>query len=335
MSNHTESYRDRINNLAVVFVLNWNGTEDTCRLLRALKKSAVPYPVWVVDNGSEQDDSDLFKKAFAGVETLRITPNRGFAGGVNWAIDEAKKRGFRYAYEINNDCFVEVDPISPCVTLAETDSSIFAVGSCEPSKRHYYCKMIGPCGGAPCDSPGGFAILFRVDEFVSLGGLDERFFCYDEETDLLWRACNAGMRNMICPDSIVEHRHQGSDKNGNALYYRTRNRFLLKRKHLFGRPVYAIGTAASFVPLVIRSFPKERDIWFGWTQGLLHAFVFRYGKRPPPRKGSAVFFPLFVIVFGIAQVAFKIKNTFCTTLRQLYSISVTRETKKSHTEQNG
>ena len=312
----------------VVFALNWNGTEKTCALLRSLRKARVSLPVWIVDNGSQKDDSDQFKLAFPGVEVLRIQENQGFAGGVNWAIREANRRGFCYAYEINNDCIVDSDPVTPCVRLAELHPDTFAIGS-----RNRFFASDGtpgkwgpesnpdsldwePDGFRRSESPSGCAVLFRIEPFLLFGGLDERFHCYDEETDLFWRAGDAGFKCATCLDSFVFHYHQGSDINGNAIYYRTRNRFLLKRKHLFDRPVYAIGTAASFLHVVLNSFPKDFDTWGSWTQGVLHALIFRYGRRSgPPSHWLVLLFPLLVAIFGLAQMLIQSKHAIVKVFR--------------------
>lgn len=314
----------------VAFTLNWNGTEKTCNLLRSFRDAGTKVPVWVVDNGSDKDDSALFRNVLPSVEILRIAKNRGFAGGVNWAIQEAEKRGFRYAYEINNDCIFDSDPVWPCVKLAEAHPEVFAVGS----RNRFFSQDGTPGKWGPesdpesgdwkqdgfrrSDSPSGCAVLFRVKEFLRFGGLDERFHCYDEETDLFWRAGDSGLTCATCLASFVEHYHQGSDINGNAIYYRTRNRFLLKRKHFSGRPVYALGTAAGFSHAAVKSFPRGIEIWGSWTQGIVHAILGCYGRRPgPPSKWLVLMFPFMVACFGFLRILFNFKQKVSGLIRRV------------------
>jgi GT2 family glycosyltransferase len=58
------------------------------------------------------------------------------------------------------------------------------------------------------------------------GYFDERFFCYGEEAEWCWRMERCGLTSAVCPDSLVIHKRFGSDRNGNALYYLVRNRFI-------------------------------------------------------------------------------------------------------------
>jgi len=46
----------------------------------------------------------------------------------------------------------------------------------------------------------------RREEWTRLGGFDEQYFLYYEETDWLWRARRAGARLGIAPDARVVHR---------------------------------------------------------------------------------------------------------------------------------
>jgi GT2 family glycosyltransferase len=45
----------------------------------------------------------------------------------------------------------------------------------------------------------------RKDLFEKLGGFDERFFLFFEDTDLCRRIKNAGFEVWYCPDSVFTH----------------------------------------------------------------------------------------------------------------------------------
>src|SRR5260370_38008551 len=70
-------------------------------------------------------------------------------------------------------------------------------------------------------------MLIRLEAMERAGYFDERFFCYCEETAWCWRALESGWSVVVCGESVVQHRREGSDQNMNARYYRTRNQFLL------------------------------------------------------------------------------------------------------------
>ena len=70
---------------------------------------------------------------------------------------------------------------------------------------------------------------------------------YYEETDWLSRAREHGYRIRYEPSAVVYHRESGSSGGGwmtpFKLYYATRNRPYLVRKHSTSRPAYAYFTA--------------------------------------------------------------------------------------------
>jgi hypothetical protein len=70
-------------------------------------------------------------------------------------------------------------------------------------------------------------MLVRLAALERHGYFDERFFCYHEEVEMCWRLTASGLSLVIASDSVVHHYQAGSDVDGNSLYYRVRNSFLL------------------------------------------------------------------------------------------------------------
>jgi GT2 family glycosyltransferase len=54
-------------------------------------------------------------------------------------------------------------------------------------------------------SASAAAALYRRDAFLAVGGFDERFFCYYEDTDLGFRLRLAGNRCWYVPAAVVQH----------------------------------------------------------------------------------------------------------------------------------
>jgi len=82
--------------------------------------------------------------------------------------------------------------------------------------------------------PSGCAALYRREMFDEVGGFDERFFLYCEDTDLGLRARWKAWECLYVPDAIVEHRYSHSAGKASVLkaYNVERNRLFVAVKDL-------------------------------------------------------------------------------------------------------
>jgi GT2 family glycosyltransferase len=71
---------------------------------------------------------------------------------------------------------------------------------------------------------GAFFACSRV-VWQRLGGMDESYFMYHEDTDLSLRCHLAGLRVTYCPDAVAVHAYDFS-RNARKMYLLERNRFL-------------------------------------------------------------------------------------------------------------
>jgi GT2 family glycosyltransferase len=81
--------------------------------------------------------------------------------------------------------------------------------------------------------PSASAALYRRAMLYELGGFDERFFLYCEDTDLGLRARWAGWKCLYVPEAIVEHRYSHSAGRASPLkaYFVERNRLFVLAKN--------------------------------------------------------------------------------------------------------
>jgi len=103
--------------------------------------------------------------------------------------------------------------------------------------------------------PSGAAALYRRSMLESIGGFDDRFFLYCEDTDLGLRARWAGWKCWYVPEAVVEHHYSHSAGRASPLkaYYVERNRLFVAAKN-FPAPMLA---AAPLVSLA-------RYCWHAW-----------------------------------------------------------------------
>jgi GT2 family glycosyltransferase len=93
--------------------------------------------------------------------------------------------------------------------------------------------------------PSGSAALYRRAMLEQIGGFDDDFFLYCEDTDLGLRARWAGWKCLYVPGAVVEHHYSHSAGGASPLkaYYVERNRLFVVAKNFPAR----MAAAAPFV----------------------------------------------------------------------------------------
>jgi len=89
--------------------------------------------------------------------------------------------------------------------------------------------------------PSGSAALYRRAMLQEIGGFDDSFFLYCEDTDLGLRARWAGWKCLYEPGAVVEHHYSHSAGRASAVkaYYVERNRLFVLAKNFPGRMLAA------------------------------------------------------------------------------------------------
>ena len=227
--------------LVSVVIVNHNGIEfvDTC-LSSVLGNNYPHFEVIFVDNGSTDGSLDYAKANFGNNPRLSFIENAASLGpavGRNRGI--AKAVG-KYVIFLDNDTEVDKSWITELVMVLETDQNIGAAQSkllrTEPRNVFDYAgDYLTPFGflserARSTQDKGQFdyiceifsaksaASVIRKDVLDKIGGFDEDFYMYLEETDLCWRVWLSGHRVVFIPRSVVYHAY-GTKKKQNTRYY--------------------------------------------------------------------------------------------------------------------
>jgi GT2 family glycosyltransferase len=124
--------------------------------------------------------------------------------------------------------------------------------------------------------PSGSAALYRRSMLDEIGGFDEDFFLYCEDTDLGLRARWAGWKCLFAPDAAVEHHYSHSAGGASPVkaYFVERNRIFVAAKN-FPAPMLL---RAPFVTVA-------RYFWHAWylLQGRGSAARFRAEGNAGPK----------------------------------------------------
>jgi GT2 family glycosyltransferase len=202
----------------------------------------------VMDNGSTDGSADLVAEGYPRARLLRAA-NTGYAGGNNRGA--AVARGEVLVF-LNPDTVAApgaldalVAPLAERNDIGLTTARIVlrdrpgAINACG-NTVHYtglaYCRGAGQplarfAEDSDVDAVSGAAFAIRKHVFDALGGFDERFFMYVEDTDLSWRARLAGYRCHYVAGAIVAHDYSPSYSPSKA-FYLDRNRHLMLLKNL-------------------------------------------------------------------------------------------------------
>jgi GT2 family glycosyltransferase/tRNA A-37 threonylcarbamoyl transferase component Bud32 len=284
-----------------VVVVNYNGGEFTPACLQSIPAGTETI---VVDNGSTDGSADALAEKFPSVTLIRNAANLGFARAVNQGI--ARARG-RYVCLLNNDARLSPDTLS---TLAAYMDQHPDVGMTAPQllhedgrKQHSFdnfpslataflnkslLRLLAP-GKYPSkkqevaeprevESVIGACMMVRRALIDRIGGLDEAYFLFLEETDWCLRARRAGSKVVFVPSSKVVHL-QGKTRDKARVRGRieyTRSYFTYFRKNRpASSPVlrlffpfkslleFLFQTPAVFLPKVRRRWVETASV-LGW-----------------------------------------------------------------------
>lgn len=238
--------------LVTVVIVNYNGAPWMRRCLESLRAQTLSAQTQVIiaDNastdGSDRLSQELLRDWPRGV-FLQTGANLGFAGACNRAVTLARGR---YLFFLNPDVWLEPACLEELVRTAETAGA----GAVGPLIRDYDDDTFQSLGGIGFDL-GGFGVggtpgqtprvlfaacgfyFIRTDLYRRLGGFDETFFLYGEETDLSWRVWISGSHIAHAPGAVVHHRGAVAvNPEGGTRMVETRTsetkRFYAHRNHL-------------------------------------------------------------------------------------------------------
>jgi len=270
-----------------VMVLNWNRLEETSACCRSLSKLDYPrFDICVVDNGSTAHSIEALERACPGAAVLRLSENRGFAGGVNAGIRAALERsGYEYIWLLNNDALCDSNALSRMVDVAAASRECAIVGCLikEGVGGSYQKIYSGMRLQAPLYLPfeakadelfdyiSGASMLIKCTALEQIGLLDEGFFFFFEDVDFCLRAVKQGWKIGLAKNAMIYH--EGSATIGKlsglrAMYYRAGHVRLLRKhvKHPFW-PAFLCLNWRLVNDLLRGQWASIRGSLKGWRQG--------------------------------------------------------------------
>lgn len=210
-----------------VIIISYNTREMTLRCLGVLEKAmeGISYEVLLVDNASKDGSVDAVRAAFPATRIIANEKNTGFGAANNQAMAIAKGKFFLL---LNSDAFPEPDAIRTLLDYMRANPKAGVTGprthnadgtlqlSCFrlPSPSYAWRENFWLTRGyrrwahdsvRSVDFVIGACMLVRREVYEKVGGFDETFFMYSEETDWQRRIHDAGWDIIFVPESRITH----------------------------------------------------------------------------------------------------------------------------------
>ncbi|MCK9227228.1 MAG: glycosyltransferase family 2 protein [Syntrophorhabdaceae bacterium] len=206
-------------------------TKDTRELLKGCLASVVNdtplqslgIETIIIDNASNDGTDSMVRQEFPDSIYIRNDVNAGFAAAVNRAGHVARGK---YILLLNSDTILIEGEAAKMVGIADAIDNMGILG---PQLVYEDLSIQRSVASIPrlkgellpgsqrrrtnvasndvsdVESLIGAAILIRKSAFDEIGGFDERFFFFLEETDFCLRLRTAGYRIVFCPAAHVIH----------------------------------------------------------------------------------------------------------------------------------
>ena len=222
-----------------IIIVTWNSRRDLELCLPSVRKGVTrhTYEVILVDNASADDSVAYAEQVMPGVKVIANEGNNGFARANNQGFRAA---GGRYFCLLNPDTLLHAGAFDALITfmdgkgedawacgpgLLNGDGSAQRTGVRFPSLWNLFVealfldrafphslifgahRQLFEQGTMPraVDFVQGSCLVVRASSVRSVGGLDEGFFMYFEETDWCKRFAENGGHVFVVPGALVTH----------------------------------------------------------------------------------------------------------------------------------
>lgn len=289
-------YMDKSLPLVSVIIVNYNGRNFVSNCIESiLKNNYNNYEIIVVDNASSDNTVSFIKRKFSNqsklIKTLVLKKNFGPAKARNEGVNIANGK---YIGFLDNDTEVDPNWIIEAIKEFEKDKK-FGIIQCkllllkDPNRIDYAGEYIGQTGflvhragfheidvgqynqNVEILAAKSAGMFIRKEAFEKIGGFDDDYFIFVEETDLGWRSWLMGYKSIFCSTSIVYHLFSTTkdivDKNSNnylVRFHGTKNYIMTLIKNLGFRQL-------------IYTLPIHGMIWLGLSSFLIIRGNYRSG----------------------------------------------------------
>ncbi len=244
-----------------VIIINWNTRELVLECMDSVYRTTegLDFEVILVDNGSTDGSVDAVRRRFPQAVVVANPENLGFAGACNRGVERARGR---YLAILNSDTVLTPSSLK---TLVEFMDANPRVAICAPQLLNMDGTLQNSIANLPTlatellnksllrrlfperypgkelrietpvevESVIGACMVIRKKALDEVGGFDEDYFFFLEETDLCVRMHRNGWKVVFHPGVRVYHLQGASAKrvNTRARVEYWRSRYIFFKKH--------------------------------------------------------------------------------------------------------
>lgn len=283
-----------------VIILNWNGLELTRNCIKkVLRSTYAPVDIYVLDNGSSQDEAYYLKQEFAEKITIRRSEkNLGFAGGNNYVVSTMlPTEQYAYYLLLNQDTDMEPSCIESLVLYMQQHTEVAVSGPLvvQPDRAtvqsfgasinlrtgkiisRYQSRPIAEIPTTPeqVDCVIGNCFMVRSTVVTEIGLFDEMYFAYYEEADWCLRVRERGYVCAVVPQAIIVHSKSG----GFRTYLNVRNMIWFEKRfaHWTEFTFFILYFWIWFIPERLKKGSRLKELfraslhgWLGLHKGLFN-----------------------------------------------------------------
>jgi GT2 family glycosyltransferase len=237
-----------------VVVLTYCNEDEAAACIESLQRMEYPaLDILLVDNNSPDGSGERLRDRYPTINYLQSGTNGGYTAGNNRGIEWALAHGAEYLLILNDDTELDPDCVTHLVNAAaetgvaavaplivyydEPDVVWYAGGSFSPIKavgNHWHENEPVPREQErrPITFVCGCCFLIRADVIRAVGGFDESYFTYVEDTEMSVRLARSGYSMLYEPKARVLHRiGRAAPATPNQIRLRDRNRRRLVARH--------------------------------------------------------------------------------------------------------
>ncbi len=240
--------------LASIIIVTYNHLGYIGACLNSLLTQDYPHEIILVDNCSRDGTVDYVRTNFPMVKIIGSQDNRGYGAGNNLGVKSAQGK---YIVILNPDTVAEEGWLRELILPLHQDKIITT-----PKILTYDGKHLNTCGNIThftgltftagygidphflADNPefngiSGACFALKRKDYLKLGGFDENFFLYYEDTDFSWHSFCQGYTVLLVQRSVIRHDYVLS-VSPEKLYNVELGRYLILNKYYSRRDFFLL-----------------------------------------------------------------------------------------------